>query len=142
VGSQSVILLDTHVLVWSLQDEPRLGANARRLLDERILAEGLMISAITPWEIALRAKKSRISLGIEAGRWIAEALALPGIIFAGLDPEISIDSVNLPGDFHNDPADRIIIATARHHKVPLLTADEAILEYAAAGHLQAIDARR
>jgi PIN domain nuclease of toxin-antitoxin system len=141
VGRQSVILLDTHVLIWSLQDEPRLGAKARALLDEHIFADGLMVSAITPWEIALLAKRSRIVLGIDTGRWIGEALALPGMIQAELDPEIAIDSVYLPGDFHNDPADRMIIATARHHKVPLMTADRAILDYAAAGHVNVIDAK-
>jgi PIN domain nuclease of toxin-antitoxin system len=140
VGRQSVILLDTHVLVWSLQDEPRLGAEARKLLDEQILADGLMVSAITPWEIALLAKKSRIVLGIDIGRWIDEVLALPGVVLADLEPKIAVDSVNLPGDFHNDPADRIIIATARHHKIPLLTVDRAILDYGAAGHANVIDA--
>lgn len=135
-----MILLDTHVLIWSLQDEPRLGAKARELLDKHILADALMVSAITPWEIALLAKRSRIALGIGTGRWIEEALALPGMILAELDPEIAIDSVNLPGDFHNDPADRIIIATARHHKVPLMTADRAILDYGATGHVSIINA--
>lgn len=136
-----MILLDTHVLIWSLQDEPRLGPEARKLLDEQILADGLMVSAITPWEIALLAKRSRIVLGVDTGRWIEEALALPGIVLAELDPKIAVDSVNLPGDFPNDPADRIIIATARHHKVPLLTVDRAILNYGAAGHVSVIDAK-
>lgn len=141
MAGQSVILLDTHVLVWSLQDEPRLGANARALLDENIFSDGLMVSAITPWEIALLEKKSRIALGIDVRRWITEALALPGIVLASLDPEIAIDSVMLPGDFHADPADRIIIATARHHDVPLLTIDQAILDYGKAGHVRVVDAR-
>jgi len=136
-----VILLDTHVLVWALQDEPRLGANARALLDENILSDGLMVSAITPWEIALLEKRSRITLGVDVRRWITEALALPGVVLANLDPEIAIDSVMLPGSFQKDPADRIIIATARHFKVPLLTVDRAILAYGEAGHVNVVDAR-
>jgi len=136
-----VILLDTHVLIWSLQDAPALGPEARILLDEHILAEGLMISAITIWEIAMLAKKSRIALGMDVMKWIEDALALPGLVLGALDPPIAIDSVMLPGDFHGDPADRIIIATARHHGLPLLTADQAILDYGTAGHLNVIDAR-
>lgn len=137
-----MILLDTHVLIWSLQDAASLGPEARVLLDEQILADGLMISAITMWEIALLAKKSRIALGMDVSKWIEDALAIPGLALGALDPSIAIDSVMLPGDFHSDPADRIIIATARHHGLPLLTADQAILDYGAAGHLQVIDARR
>jgi PIN domain nuclease of toxin-antitoxin system len=137
-----VILLDTHVLIWSLQDAAALGPEARILLDEQILDEGLMISAITVWEIALLAKKSRIALGMDVMRWIEDALALPGLAQGALDPAIAVDSVTLPGEFHNDPADRIIIATARHHSLPLLTADQAILDYGASGHVNVIDARR
>ncbi|HTU10852.1 MAG TPA: type II toxin-antitoxin system VapC family toxin [Allosphingosinicella sp.] len=136
-----MILLDTHVLVWSLQDDPALGPEARGFLDQQAFADGYMVSAITPWEIAMLTKKSRIILGADVRRWIEEALALPGMILAELEPAIAIDSVALPGDFHNDPADRIIIATARHHNIPLLTADRAILDYAALGHVNAIDAR-
>jgi PIN domain nuclease of toxin-antitoxin system len=137
-----LILLDTHVLIWSLQDAAALGPEARILLDEQILAEGLMISAITVWEIALLAKKSRIVLGMDVMKWIEDTLALPGLVLGALDPPIAVGSVMLPGDFHNDPSDRIIIATARHHSLKLLTADQAILDYGAAGHVNVIDARR
>jgi PIN domain nuclease of toxin-antitoxin system len=142
VARQPVILLDTHVLIWSLQDAPGLGSEARILLDEQLLADGLMISAISVWEIALLAKKSRIVLGMDVAMWIEEALALPGLVLAAIEPPIAIDGVMLPGDFHNDPADRIIIASARHHRLPLLTVDQAILDYGAAGHVSVIDARR
>jgi PIN domain nuclease of toxin-antitoxin system len=142
MARQPVILLDTHVLIWSLQDAAPLGPEARILLDEQILAEGLMISAITVWEIALLAKKSRITLGMDVMKWIEEVLALPGLVLGALDPPIAVGSVMLPGEFHNDPADRIIIATARHHKLRLLTADQAILDYGAAGHVNVLDARR
>ena len=137
-----MILLDTHVLIWSLQDAAALGSEARTLLDEQILAEGLMISAITVWEIALLARKSRIVLGMDVLKWIEDALALPGLVLGSLEPPIAVGSVMLPGDFHNDPADRILIATARHHSLPLMTADQAILDYGAAGHVKVIDARR
>lgn len=102
----------------------------------------MLISAITPWEIALLARKGRLPLGREAGAWLDEALSLPGISLAPITPAIAVDSVGLPGDFHADPADRLIIATARHAEATLFTVDRAILDYATAGHVMAADAAR
>ncbi len=87
-------------------------------------------------------QKGRLALGRETGAWLKEALSLPGISLAPITPDIAVDSVGLPGDFHADPADRLIIATARQANATLLTADRAILDYAAAGHLHAVDAGR
>jgi PIN domain nuclease of toxin-antitoxin system len=81
------------------------------------------------------AQKGRIALGDAVGRWISRALALPGIALAPLEAPISVGSVRLPGDFHADPADRMIVATARFHQAPLMTADQAILTYGATGHV-------
>jgi PIN domain nuclease of toxin-antitoxin system len=67
-------------------------------------------------------------------------LALPGIRLAPIEPSIAIDSVRLPGDFHADPADRIIVATARFHQATLLTADRAILSYGQRGYVQVLAA--
>lgn len=136
-----MILIDTHVLVWALQDDPGLGGKARNLLDEHIARDGLMVSAISVWELALLATRGRLALGTEIRIWIGNALALPGIMLAPLEPGIAIDSVTLPGQIHKDPADRIIIATARHHGLPLLTSDQAILDYGADGYVSVIDAR-
>jgi PIN domain nuclease of toxin-antitoxin system len=69
-------------------------------------------------------------------------LALPGVRLAPLEAAIAVASVSLPGNLHPDPADRIIVATARHHGWPLVSADSAILDYARAGHVQALDAAR
>lgn len=85
-------------------------------------------------------EKERLVLGDDVGRWIDRVLALPGISLAALEPQISIGSVRLPGEFHPDPADRIIVATARFHQVPLMTADQAILDYGAKGHVATFDA--
>ena len=68
------------------------------------------------------------------------ALDLPGLVLAPIEPAIAVDSVRLPGRFHADPADRMIVATARRCGVPLVTADRAILSYAANGRLLAVDA--
>ncbi|PCK88431.1 VapC toxin family PIN domain ribonuclease [Rhizobium sophoriradicis] len=135
-----MIVIDTHVFVWTMQDDARLGAQARRIIDEMIGKSRILVSAITPWEIAMLVQKGRLALGDEVGRWVDSALSLPGLQLAPIEPSIAVDSVRLPGEFHADPADRIIVATARFHRVPLLTADQAILSYGARGHLQALAA--
>ena len=137
-----MIVLDTHVLIWAVDGERRLGAHARAAITAAEQADEIGVSAITPWEIALLAESGRLRLAREVGAWIAAALALPGIRLIPIEPAIVGDSVRLPGTFHADPADRFIVATARQHGAPLLTADYAILAYAAGGHVQTIDALR
>lgn len=137
-----MIVLDTHVLVWALHGDQRLGQRARTEIDAAGRANEVLVSAITPWEIAMLVRKGRLALGRETGAWLEEALALPGITLTPITPAIAVDSVGLPGDFHADPADRLIIATARHADATVFTVDRAILDYAAAGHVQAADAGR
>ncbi|MCY4602173.1 MAG: type II toxin-antitoxin system VapC family toxin [Acidobacteria bacterium] len=137
-----MIILDTHVLIWTVDDDPRLGNAGRAAVAKSMDADGVGISAITPWEIALLAEKGRLHLGRDVGSWIDSVVSLPGIRLMPILPTIAIDSVRLPGVFHADPADRMIIATARYHGAPLLTADRSILEYAADGHVSVIDASR
>ncbi len=135
-----MILLDTHVLIWAVNNDRRLGPDARRRIDRETEARGVFVSAITPWEIALLAARGRISLGGDTLAWIDRVLQTPGVAVAPLEPAIAVGSVALPGSLHADPADRILVATARHHGWPLLTADRMILAYAAAEHLKAVDA--
>ena len=137
-----MIVLDTHVLVWALDGNRRLGADACAAIAAAERADGIGVSAITPWEIALLADRGSLRLARETGAWIEAALALPGIRLIPIDPAIAIDSVRLPGEFRTDPADRLIVATARHCAAPLLTADYAILAYAAGDHVDTIDALR
>ena len=136
-----MILLDTHVLVWAVEGDRRLGTNASAAIAAAERADAIVISAITPWEIALLAERNRLRLVQEFGTWIEAVLALPGIRLMPIEPAIAIDSVRLPGPFHDDPADRFIIATARHSGARLLTADGTILAYAKRGHVDTIDAR-
>ena len=84
--------------------------------------------------------KGRLHLPLEVGVWVDRALALPGLDLLPIEPAIAVDSVRLPGEFRADLADRLIVATARHWPATLMTADEAILRYAADGHFDAIDA--
>ena len=135
-----MIVLDTHVLVWLVNGSRRLGRNAIAAMDEATPAPGLFIPAIAFWEIAMLVGKGRLTLGQDIDQWLTLVLALPGVQIAPLKPEISIESVRLPGGFHGDPADRLIVATARHHNATLITVDRAILDYASAGHVKAMDA--
>ena len=134
-----MIVLDTHTLIWAVEGDGRLGRSASRLIEETVQTDRVAVSAITPWEIALLVERRRLRLGRDVGEWIAEALALPGVALIPIEPAIAIDSVRLPGEFHADPADRFIVATARHLRAPLLTADRRILAYSAAGHVRAVD---
>jgi PIN domain nuclease of toxin-antitoxin system len=73
-------------------------------------------------------------------QWLRTALAKPGVRLAPLEPEIAVASTCLPWEMHADPADRILVATARHLRATLITADRALLEYAGQGHFKALDA--
>lgn len=137
-----MIVLDTHVLIWAVQDERRLGAEARAAIAEAGEADEIGISAITPWEIALLAERGRLRLAQETGAWIEAALTLPGVRLLPLEPAIAADSVRMPGTFRADPADWLIVATARHCGAALVTGDFAILAYARGGHLRTVDATR
>ena len=134
-----MILLDTHVLVWVLQEDPALGAKAIDRIEGARQAEGLAVSVISLWEIAMLVDKKRLSLGRPTVEWVDRALGMNGISLAPLEPMIAVEAGGLAG-LHGDPFDRIIIATARHHDAPLLTADRAILAYGAAGHVAVVDA--
>lgn len=119
----------------------RLGLESRKQIEEALEKDQVCVSAITPWEISMLAEKGRLIFEMELGRWVRTALAKPGISLAPLDPLTAVEAGRLPGAIHGDPADRIIVATARGLDCPLLTTDKKILAYAKAGHVVAIDAR-
>lgn len=135
-----MIVLDTHVLIWLMEGEARLRPEVRTTIQSAAATRGVHVSAITPWEIALLAQKGRISFGREIAQWMDEALGLPGLCLAPITPSIAIDSVQLPGDFHADPADRLIIATSRATGFALVTADKAMLRYGSQGHVSVVRA--
>ena len=90
----------------------------RAAIEKAGRADGVAVSAITPWEIVLLAEKGRLRLGCDAAVWIDTALDLPGVHLIPIEPAIAIDSMRLSGSFHSDPADRFIVATARHCGAP------------------------
>jgi PIN domain nuclease of toxin-antitoxin system len=136
----SPVLLDTHVLVWLMAGNPRLGEAARRTIQQSAREDCLYISAITPWEIATLVSKGRLALDRDVGEWMHACLALSGVRLEPLSPAIAVASTRLPGDIHADPADRIIAATARHLGAVLISDDRLLQDYAAAGHLKILKA--
>lgn len=87
------------------------------------------ISAISCWEVAKLVERGRLTLPRPVDEWLSLALGYPGVRLVGLSPEIVVASTQLPGEFHKDPADQIIVATARVHDCPLVTSDEKIAAY-------------
>lgn len=137
-----MILLDTHVLVWGVEENDYLGPYALAAIDRELNVASAKISAIGPWEIAMLVEKGRLLLRRELSDWMSAVQALEGLEIVALTPDIAVESVRLPGSFHADPADRIIVATARVLDAILITADRTILAYSEAGHVGAIDARQ
>jgi PIN domain nuclease of toxin-antitoxin system len=123
-----VTILDTHIWVWWVLDVARLTPNHSRAITEHE-SNGLGVSIISCWEVALLEARGRLSLPLPVEEWLANALAYPGIRLLDLSPRIVVEATHLPGDFHRDPADQIIVATARALDWPLMTADQRILDY-------------
>ncbi len=141
-SSAPLLLLDTHVWLWfALGDAKRLSAPVRKKIVAATHGGSLAVSSISVWEIGMLEAKGRIVLGMPCEKWVATALALPGLRLIGLEPEIAIASSRLPGDIHGDPADRMLAATARARDAVLATADERLVEYGKAGFMRVLDVR-
>jgi PIN domain nuclease of toxin-antitoxin system len=128
-----LIVLDTHIWIWWVQGDDSLTA-ARRLAIPTHEATGLGVSAISCWEVAKLVEGNRIDFGRPVAEWIAAALAYPGVTLLPLTPEIAVEACSLPGVIHKDPADQILIATARVWKCPLMSQDRKIIDYANVEH--------
>jgi len=133
----SPLLLDTNAAIWLSRDE--LKASASERLDEAArVGIATYLSSITAWEIGLLVSRNRLSLGTTPQRWFARILAMPNVHLAELSPDILIASSFLPGTPPRDPADRIILATARDLGATLITRDRALLKYGEDGQVSAI----
>lgn len=124
-----MIVLDTHIWVWWVHRDERLTKKQIETIEaneNNILG----ISAISCWEVAKLTEYKRLYLPCSLNDWFKQALNYPGIQLLELAPNIAVESIQLPGKFHNDPADQIIVATARIQNCPLLTSDKKLLEYA------------
>lgn len=130
-----MILLDTHVWLWWLSNPEKLSAAAARAIDDGVRENGIVISSISSWEVALLVIRGRLELAIDHRDWIGKTEGLPFVHFVPVNNLIALRSVELPGAFHPDPADRIIAATAMTMAIPLVTGDQKIIGYP---HLQTI----
>lgn len=131
------LLLDTHAAIWLVA-----GRLATDVLDQVVfaaLADGLFVSPVSAWEVGLlAASPTGPRFEPDATAWFATLMSKPIIRLAELTPSAAIASSALPGDFHRDPADRMLVATARELAIPLLTRDARILAYAATGHVRVV----
>jgi PIN domain nuclease of toxin-antitoxin system len=124
-----MIILDTHIWVWWIHKDKRLTNDHIRLIQENE-AQGLGVSVISCWEVAKLIELKRLILPVPTKDWFDKALNYSRIFLLNLTPEIALESTQLPTGFHNDPADQIIVATARIYDSPLLTVDAKIRAYA------------
>jgi PIN domain nuclease of toxin-antitoxin system len=122
-----MIILDTHIWLWWVDSSSRLTARLEQLILEHQVS-GLGVSIFSCWEISKLVEKKRVELSYPVDEWLNYAVAYPGVQLLPLTLPIIVQSTQLAG-FHNDPADQIIVATAKVYNCPLLTADEKILAY-------------
>lgn len=136
-----VLLLDTHCWIWVELGVVRRLSRAAIAAIRKAESEGrLLVSIISVWELGMLEKRGRVALPRNIRTWVDEALAKPGIALAPLTPEIALESVQLPGELHGDPADRIIVATARVLGATLLTKDTRLIDYSRHRHVKALEA--
>lgn len=123
-----MIVLDTHIWIWWVHNDPLLPSTYQRYLHTHA-SSSFGVSIISCWEVALLDAGGKITLPLTIGDWLHDALTFPGIQLLDLTPEIVVDANHLPDNFHRDPADRLIVATARQHGCPLITQDAKIRSY-------------
>ena len=123
-------LLDTHVLIWWLNDPGRLSARQRAVVAAASRDSPLLVSDISLWEVATLYSLGRIALTIPLREWLDKAAAPPLVRRQGISPAIATELAALPDSFHRDPADRILVATALVLGATLLTQDRRILDAA------------
>jgi PIN domain nuclease of toxin-antitoxin system len=136
-------VLDTHAWIWAVEGmTDRLHARALSAIEQAARASTLAVSAISVWELAMLVKRGRLRLTTAVSSWLEASLRPPGVRIIPVGAALALDSVQLPDfDHHKDPADRIIIATARRHGT-LLTCDQSLLDWAVAHkHVRALDGR-
>jgi PIN domain nuclease of toxin-antitoxin system len=128
MGCSEMIIIDTHIWVWWVHDDTKL-TKAQLEIIETNEADVIGVSAISLWEVAKLVEYKRLTLPCAINEWFEQALSYPGIRILELTPEIAIASTQLPGEFHRDPTDQIIVATARVYDCVLVTSDEKVINY-------------
>lgn len=126
-----MIALDTQALVWWVSGHSRLSEKALTAINKELAAADgvILVSSMSAWEVAMLVEAGRLTLTMSVDDWLDNVTEIEGLRFVPVDNDIALASTRLPGAFHKDPADRIIVALARHFNVSLVTADERILNY-------------
>ena len=125
-----MIVLDTHVLIWWVSgDTGQISPAAQEAIKQELAGGQIVISSISAWELAMLVAKGRLALSMDVSEWLACVSQIEAVTFVTVDNTIAVKSTELPGEFHKDPADRMIVATARKLAAPLVTADEKIRAY-------------
>ncbi len=125
-----MIVIDTHIQIWWVEESSRLAETQRQAIENERLQSGIIgVSAISCVEIAKLAGNRLIELPTDALSWLQRLLSYPTVRLLPITPEIAVRAYSLPEPFHRDPADRILVATALEYSSPLVTSDGRILDY-------------
>lgn len=124
-----MIILDTHVLLWYLDNPFLCSKKALHAIEMAKQKDGLFVSSMSIWEIALLVERGRIEFNIDPSLWIKKCENLQFLHFIPVDNDIAYHSITLPPPIHRDPVDRIIMATSRIYKGTIISKDEKILSY-------------
>lgn len=138
--NSDAVLLDTHVWLWLTQGTDRLDETiGLRAIESARKSGGIYLSIISIWEVGMLVAKGRYRIRQELKDWVDAALDVRGLIVHPMTVGIAMNCTRLPGQIHGDPADRILVATARELDIPIITADAAIMAYSHDGHVKAIE---
>ena len=141
IDGEGPILLDTHCWVWSQFGYEHEFSTLGLATFKQAARDGMLrLSVISVWEVALLESKQRLHLHMDCLEWVRRALETPGLSLVPLTPEIAVESTRLPGNMHADPADRILVATARNLGARLMTRDQALLDYGRKRHARIVSA--
>lgn len=124
-----MIVLDTHILIWWVSGDAQLNQTALEAIEHELSAGEVIISSITAWEVAMLVQKNRLVLSMDVDAWLNAIAGIERVRFYPVDNEVAVKSATLPGEFHKDPADRIMVATARQLGCALVTSDEKVCSY-------------
>ena len=129
-------LLDTNAWFWMVAGDPRVPSSVVAMIESAVAEGRVCVSQISAWEVALKESMGKLRLNVPVTRWLEENTE--GIRLLDLPLDIIVDATHLPGTFHKDPADRFIVASARHHHLTLVTGDEQIVAYGRDGHVDVL----